>query len=170
MTGQTRRFRRMHFFVLLAVLLILVPLAACKKEAPPAEPAAAPAPAPAPAAAPAAPAAAPVTVVALGLGKSIGADKKVTAEADTFAKTDTIYAAVGTTGSAASAALEARWSFVSKAGEKSVKDDKQSIAPTGDATTEFHISKPDGWPAGDYKIEILLDGKSVATKAFRVAK
>ena len=158
----------------LAALLLLTPFAACKKSEPPA-PAAADAPAPtaAPAAAPAMStgvAAAPVTVVALGLGKSIGADKKVVAEVDTFAKADTIYAAVGTTG-AGSAKLTAKWSFVAHSGaEKPVSEDTQAIAPTTDATTEFHISKPDGWPAGDYKIEILLDGKSVATKAFRVAK
>jgi hypothetical protein len=49
-----------------------------------------------------------------------------------------------------------------------VKEDTATITPTGPATTEFHISKPDGWPAGDYSVEILLDGKSVATKSFKV--
>jgi hypothetical protein len=159
-------------FLPLAALLILTSLAACKKSEPPA-PAADATPAPAAAPAPAmstGAAAAPVTVVALGIGKAVGADKKVVAEMDTFAKTDTIYAAVGTSGSG-TAKLTAKWSFVAHSGaEKPVSEDTQAIAPTADATTEFHISKPDGWPAGDYKVEILLDGKSVATKAFRVAK
>jgi hypothetical protein len=157
----------------LAALLLVTSLAACKKSEPP-PPAAEVAPPPA--AAPAAPAmstgvaAAPVTVVALGIGKAIGPDKKVVAEMDTFAKKDTIYAAVGTSG-AGNAKLTAKWSWVAHSGaEKAVSEDSQSIAPTTDATTEFHVSKPDGWPAGDYKVEILLDGKSVATKAFRVAK
>ncbi len=159
-------------FLPLAALLILTSLAACKKSEPPA-PAAEATPAPAAAPAPAmstGAAAAPVTVVALGIGKAVGADKKVVAEMDTFAKADTIYAAVGTSG-AGTAKLTAKWSYVAHSGaEKPVSEDTQAIAPTADATTEFHISKPDGWPAGDYKVEILLDGKSVATKAFRVAK
>lgn len=112
----------------------------------------------------------PLTVVALGLGNAIGPDKKVLAEIDTFAKTDTIYAAVGTTG-AGTGKLTARWSSVAHNGaEKLLSEDNQEISPTADATTEFHISKPEGWAAGDYKIEILLDGKSVATKAYRVGK
>ena len=157
--------------LVLCVALALT-AAACNKKA---EESAAPAPAPPPqetaAAQATAPAPAPtgVTVASLTLGSAIGADKKVAKEEDTFKKGDTIYAAVGTTGAAASAKLTARWSYEGKSGEKLVKEDSQDIAPTGDATTEFHISKPDGWPTGDYKIEILLDGKSVATKAFRVA-
>lgn len=160
---------RRSCLALCAVLALTA--AACHKKA---EEAAAPAPAPPQETAPAqatapAPAPAAMTVVSLTLGNAIGADKKVTKEEDTFKKGDTIYAAVGTAGAASSAKLAARWSYEGKSGEKLVKEDSQDIAPTGDATTEFHISKPDGWPTGDYKVEILLDGKSVATKAFRVA-
>jgi hypothetical protein len=36
------------------------------------------------------------------------------------------------------------------------------------AANEFHISKPDGWPAGDYQVEISLDDKPVGTKKFSV--
>jgi hypothetical protein len=156
-----------------ALLFLLLPVAGCKKNPPPAPAAdATPPPAatePAPAMTTGAPTAAPVKVVACKLGNAIGADKSVATEVDTFAKTDTIYAAVGTSGSG-TGKLTAKWSFVARSGaEKPVSEDTQSIAPTGDATTEFHISKPDGWPAGDYKIEVLLDGVSVATKSFRVA-
>jgi len=49
-----------------------------------------------------------------------------------------------------------------------VKEDSATITPTGPATTEFHIAKPDGWPMGSYQVEILLHGKSVATKSFKV--
>jgi len=151
----------------LAILTLALAFTACKKPEPPPE--AAPAPAPAPAAAPApAPAPAGVTVVTLTLGSAIGADKKVTQEKDTFAKNDTIYASVGTTGAAPSAKLTARWSFEGKSGSKPVDEKSQSIAPTGDTVTEFDVKKASGWPTGDYKVEILLDDKSVATKAFRV--
>ena len=46
----------------------------------------------------------------------------------------------------------------------------ESIAPTGPAVTEFHIAKPDGWPLGKYKVEILLNGQTAQTKDFTVKK
>ena len=134
-------------------------LAACKKaEPPPPPPAAA---APAPTAVPAG-----VRVVSVTIGNAVGADKKVTAAMEALGAKDTIYASVATEGTAASAKLTAKWTF--GAAGQSVKDEDQTIAPTGPAVTEFHISKADGWPKGDYKVEILLDGVSVATKSFKV--
>ena len=44
----------------------------------------------------------------------------------------------------------------------------QTIAPAGDARTEFHISKPDGWPTGKYTLEVFLNGSSAATKDLEV--
>ena len=40
--------------------------------------------------------------------------------------------------------------------------------PTGPATSEFHVSKPDGWPTGDYKVEVSSSGNSSATRTFTV--
>ena len=139
-------------------------LAACGKKEPPPPPPPPPAPAPAPMPAPAP---VGVTLSAVTLGKAVGADKKVTAAAEAFAKGDTIHASIDTSG-AGSATLVARWTFTRDGKTVPVKEDTATITPTGPATTEFHISKPDGWPAGDYSVEILLDGKSVATKSFKV--
>jgi len=139
-------------------------LAACGKKEPPPPPPPPPAPAPAPMPAPAP---VGVTLSAVTLGKAVGADKKVTAAAEAFAKGDTIHASIDTTG-AGSATLVAKWTFTRDGKTVPVKEDTAIITPTGPATTEFHISKPDGWPAGDYAVEILLDGKSVATKSFKV--
>jgi hypothetical protein len=51
-----------------------------------------------------------------------------------------------------------------------VDESTQNIAPTGSAATvtEFHLSKPDGWPAGGYKVEVLLNGTSAGTRDFKV--
>jgi hypothetical protein len=51
-----------------------------------------------------------------------------------------------------------------------VSESTQTIAPTGDARTEFHVSKPDGWPAGKYKIEVLVNGATAGTKEFDVTQ
>jgi hypothetical protein len=99
------------------------------------------------------------------LGNAIGADKAVTTAKETFAAKDTIYASVTTSGTAPSVSLRALWTFQDG---QVVSDDTQSITPTGVDTTEFHISKPDGFPAGSYKVEIFVDGRSVGSRSFTV--
>jgi hypothetical protein len=108
-----------------------------------------------------------VTVTAINLGTAVGADKKVTKGTDTFDRKDTIYASVDTTG-AGNATLRAKWTYRKDGKEAVVKEDTMTIAPTGAATNEFHISKPDGWPVGNYQVEIFVADKSVGTKAFTV--
>jgi hypothetical protein len=161
--------------LILAMVIAIAPLAACRKsETPPAagtSPGAGPAASPAAAPAASATGAAPLTVVSLKLGKSVGADNRVSTEADTFAPIDTVYVAVGTTGASTGSKLTARWSSVSHSGaENQIHEESKTITPAGDAATEFHIAPASGLTPGDYKIEVLLDDKSVAVKAFRVAK
>jgi hypothetical protein len=151
---------------LLLALALAVALGACGKKAEPPAPAPTPAPAPAPAPTPV-PAPAGVTLSSVTLGKSVGADKKVTAASEVFAKGDTIHASVDTSG-VGSATLAATWTYSKDGKSATVKEDSATITPTGPATTEFHIAKPDGWPPGNYQVEILIDGKSVATKSFTV--
>lgn len=144
-------------YILCALLISIV--AACGKNEPTAP---VPPPEPAPAPAPAG-----VSGGAITLGKSVGADKKISVPAETFAKGDTFYASVDTSGSG-TALLKAKWTY-SKGGQSTVvKEDSQPIMPTGPATSEFHVSKPDGWPAGDYQVELWVDDKSIGTKSFTV--
>ena len=150
--------------LILGVACVAVPIAlsACKRaETPPPPP---PAAAPAPTAAPA-PAPAPFRVGTVDVGNAIGADKRVTTPSTTLAPGDTIYASVATTGAAPSVTLVARWTY---GDGQIVTEQNQLIAPTGPANSEFHISKPDGWPVGSYKVEILADGAPVASKTFEV--
>jgi len=153
-----------HLYVILTAAAVA--LAACgKKEEPPA-PAAAPAPPPVAAPAPA-PAPAGVTAGMVSLGSAIGADKKVTTATESFAKGDTFYVSVDTSG-AGTADLKAKWTYHKDGQVAVVKEDSQTISPTGPATSEFHVSKPDGWPAGDYQVEVFLGERSVGTKKFAV--
>lgn len=98
-------------------------------------------------------------------GKAIGADNRVAQETNEFAPTETIYASVGTSGSAPSATLVAKWTFQDG---QVVSEDSRTIAPNGPAVTEFHISQPAGLPKGNYKVEVTMDGRSVGTKDFEV--
>jgi hypothetical protein len=140
-------------------------LAACGKKE---EPAPAPAPAPAPTAEPApTPAPAGIAVSSVTAGSAIGADKKVTVATDSFAPSDTMYVSVDTTGSG-TAKLDAKWTYSKGGNVAVVKDDSMTINTTGPATHEFHVSKPDGWPAGNYEVDVLLDGRSAGSKKLTV--
>jgi hypothetical protein len=137
--------------------LAVLGMASCKKKEPPPPPeAAAPAPAPAPPA---------FAVQGIELGKSIGADKKVTAPSTSFGRRDTIYASVATEGAAPSKTISAKWTFQDG---QVVKEQSESIAPTGPAATEFHISKKGPWPVGKYKVEVTVDGASAGSKDFEI--
>ncbi len=153
-------------YVVVILIASVMALAACGKEEPP-KPSPTPA-SPPPVQAPApVPAPAGVTVSTISLGKAIGADKKVSAPTATFGKTDTIYASIDTTG-AGSATLKAKWTYHKDGKVAMVTEDTQTIYPTGPATSEFHVSKPDGWPVGDYEVEVLVGDKSAGTYKFSV--
>ena len=140
-------------------------LAACGKKE---EPAPAPAPAPAPTAEPApTPAPAGIAVSSVTAGSAIGADKKVTVATDSFAPSDTMYVSVDTTGSG-TAKLDAKWTYRKGGNVAVVKEESMTIDSAGPATHEFHVSKPDGWPAGDYQVEVLLDGVPAGSKKLTV--
>jgi hypothetical protein len=144
--------------VAVLALLAAVLLGACsKKEPPPPTPAATVAPTPV-----------PFKVTSVNLGKSIGDDKSIKDAATTFGPHDTIYAAISTEGAAAKATLKARWTFGAKG--TLVNEETRDVAPTGPAVTEFHVTKPSGWPAGRYSLEVSVDGSPVATKEFEVQK
>ena len=146
----------------LAAIAIAASLVACKRESPTPPPAAAappvatPAPPPPPE---------PFRVSAVEVGNAIGPDKRVVAPASSFAPQDTIYASVATEGASVSTLLSARWTYEDG---QVVSEESQTIAPTGPATSEFHIAKPDGWPAGKYKVEITADGAAAGSQEFEV--
>ena len=153
-----------------AALAAALTLSACgKQEAPP--PAAQTAPAPVPATPPppaAAPAAPTTTVSSLVLGNALDGEGKVVSPATTFAPKDTIYAQVATTstGGSGSASIMAKWTY--DQGQPVSQNTESVSTAAGSATTTFHISKPDGWPAGKYEVQISIDGKPVTNAAFEV--
>lgn len=141
-----------------ACLCVAVLASGCKKkEATPAtEAPSAPATTTAPAA--------PVSVTAVNLGRSLTPGKTVTSETTQFGRNDTIYASVATAGTG-NGTLTARWTFQDG---QVVDESTQSITATGPASTEFHVSKPSGWPAGKYTVTVMLNGAPGQQKEFTV--
>jgi hypothetical protein len=105
-----------------------------------------------------------LAVSSVDLGKAIDAERRVVEGTDDFGTRDTIYASVATTGSG-SGTLTADWTFEDG---QVVEHSEQSVAASGPAVTEFHIAKSTPWPAGNYKVVIMLDGREVGSKDFEV--
>lgn len=147
-------------------------LAGCRDRAPeaPAQTTAAtpavqapPAPAPEPVPPPASVEA--FTVASVDLGKTVGTDMKVSAPATTFAPTDTIHASVSTTGAAEAANVTGRWLYQDG---QVVYEDTKTMSTEGPATHDFSISKPDGFPAGNYRFELWVNGNLAQAREFAV--
>jgi hypothetical protein len=155
---------------LATALVAVLAVAGCKKKdetatTPPASTpeatTAAPMPPPATTVAqPAAPATA-LTVTTLDLGNAIGADNHIAAPATSFSTKDTIHASVATDGPGGN--LTAKWTM----GDKVVDTQSKTVA-AGPQVTEFSISKPDGWPAGHYTLQVSANGNVLQSRDFDV--
>ena len=164
-------FRTLQTALLVAVVGSVALVGCKKKEEPKPEPTPAPVatqPAPAPAPAPTA------SVSSVDLGTAVGADGKLSATAMSFKPKDKIIVSIGTMTSdpAATVAgkLDAKLSYINGAETMEVKTESRDFNFAGGGNTNVEYSKPDGWPAGKYKVEVSLDGNVVQTKEFEVTK
>ena len=151
-----------------AALLATLAVAGCKKpatdetaNAPPASatvaaPAEPTTPPPAPA-----PASTALAVSTVDLGNAIGADNRIGMPMTSFGTKDTIHASVATDGPGGD--LTAKWTM----GDKVVDTQDKTVA-AGPQVTEFSISKPDGWPAGHYTVQVSANGKVLQSRDFDV--
>lgn len=99
------------------------------------------------------------------MGRHIGADKRISDKTDDFAPNDTLYASVHTSGAATNQTVVGRWTFQDG---QTIDEHSQSISPTGDAYTEFHVVKPSAWPKGKYTFHFLVNGNEARTKDITV--
>jgi hypothetical protein len=84
---------------------------------------------------------------------------------DVFKPGDRIHAAVIGIGSSDGLTLSARWST---AEGTEIATAGQSLAPTAPTVTTFAIAQPGPWPAGEYQVDIAINGRVVETGRFRV--
>jgi hypothetical protein len=107
----------------------------------------------------------PLRINTIQLGRGLNPDNTVSGHTTRFKPTDTIYVSV-LTDNAGSGTVAARWTFAGRV----VSEPQKEVSYRGAAATEFHIQNSGGFPAGDYNVEILLDGKPIASREFRVEK
>jgi hypothetical protein len=106
-----------------------------------------------------------LSISEIQVGRRLSPDRRVADATTRFSPRDTIYAVAVTQGSAPNATVTARWTY--EDGGQVVKEDSRAIAPNGTEATEFHISKPSGWPKGKYRVTFTVGG-STESKDFEV--
>jgi hypothetical protein len=104
-------------------------------------------------------------VESIQVGRSINPNGSIASMISTFGPQDTVYVSVNTAG-AGSGTLGVRWKF----GGTVIGEAQKPVEYSGVASTEFHLQSATGFPAGDYSVEVLLNGQSVGSRPFHVVK
>jgi hypothetical protein len=107
----------------------------------------------------------PLRVSAVQLGRSLNTDNSVGNHTTQFKPGDTIYVSI-LTPEAGYGTLGVRWTYFGRV----VSEPTQEVSYRGAAATEFHLNNSSGFPPGDYKVEVFLNGQPVETRDFRVEK
>jgi hypothetical protein len=105
----------------------------------------------------------PLNVVAIQTGKSLNTDHSVGRHATSFRPTDTMYVSVLSNGRGAGT-ITVKWSFVGRLVQEATK----KVSYNDQAATDFRFQAADGFPVGDYSIEVIVDGKSIETRRVKV--
>jgi hypothetical protein len=100
---------------------------------------------------------------ALQLGRSLNPDKTIASHTTTFTPKDTIYVSVLTSNPGVGT-ISVRWTFEGRV----VGEPSKEVRYKGAGVTDFSLNNAGGFPPGNYKVEVFIDGQSVGDRAFRV--
>jgi len=109
----------------------------------------------------------PIDVVRIDLGTAANPDGTITTLTSSFKPNDTIIAAVNTQRPGHGIKLTARW--MSDDGTV-IKEQSKTIDPANQAVTDFQVTNDAGWPSGQYKLEMQVNGQAVAVTSFSVTR
>lgn len=107
-----------------------------------------------------------VDIEGLDLGRTVGADGKITDKTDEFRPNDIIIAVVETDDNEAGKELMVRWTYGDN--DQVVFEQRQTVAAGTDARTAFRLQKPTAWPTGTYHVRVIYNGKEVKSEEFKV--
>jgi hypothetical protein len=105
----------------------------------------------------------PLVFEALQTGKSLNSDNSVGIQGTRFTPTEAMYASVLTAG-AGKGTIQVIWKFRGSVVNEGTKD----VSYQNSAATEFHLQYAGRLPVGEYTVEVLFDGRQVATRSLKV--
>lgn len=110
---------------------------------------------------------APVQIERLDLDNTVDADGRVVQPRVHFAPHDTVYAVlILTCRETGVHTVDASWSYLDT--RQTFLAERKTLTAPGHFVMGFQIHKPDGWPLGQYRLEIRVDGQLQQTRLFDV--
>ena len=105
----------------------------------------------------------PLELANIQVGRSLNQDRSIASITTTFKPSETVFVSVQTK-AAGKGTISVRWKY----GTQVVAEPTKPVDYDGPASTEFHMQNSGGFPEGDYSVDILIDGRQVGTRAFKV--
>jgi hypothetical protein len=105
----------------------------------------------------------PIRIASVQLGRALNTDNSVGVHTTQFKPNDTFYVAVLTEEPGAST-LTVQWRLNGQVVSESSKD----VSYMRPAATEFHLQNSGGFPAGQYRVDVIVDGILAESREFRV--
>ena len=106
---------------------------------------------------------APLQLANIQTGRALNPDRSIASITTLFKPSETIYVSVQTTGEAPGS-IGVKWMYQGRVIDEPLKQ----VDYDGPASTEFHLQNSGGFPEGDYSVEILINGRQVGSRAFKV--
>lgn len=108
----------------------------------------------------------PLQVTTIQLGRSLNSDDTVGNHTTTFKPDETVYVSA-VNDAAGAGTVSVRWIYAGQ----TVSQESKDVRFTREGATAFRMQTPSaGFPEGDYRVEVEVDGQSVGTRTFRVVR
>jgi hypothetical protein len=104
----------------------------------------------------------PPQLTNIQVGRSLNQDGSVASITSLFKPSETVYVSVET--GAGKGVISVKWKFENRV----VAEPTKPVDANGPKSTEFHLQNPNGFPPGNYSVEVLIDGAQVGTRNFKV--
>ena len=105
----------------------------------------------------------PIHFETIQLGRSLNPDNSVGTHTTRFKPDDTVYVAL-LSEQPGSGDVTVKWVLNGQV----VKEETREVSYTREAATEFHLQNSGGFPAGTYRVDILVNGQPAGAREFRV--
>ena len=106
----------------------------------------------------------PLELANIQVGRSLNPDQSIASITTLFKPGETVYVSVQTKGGG-KGTIGVKWMYEGRV----IDEPSKQVNYSGPSSTEFQLTNRGGFPPGEYSVEVLIDGKSVGTRAFRVA-
>ena len=105
----------------------------------------------------------PLRVTTLQLGRTLNPDNSVGTHTTRFKPDETVYVSL-LSDDPGYGTVTVRWLLNGTL----VSEAKRDVSYTRAAATEFHLQNSGGFPHGNYRVEILINGQPAGSREFRV--